>query len=63
MEHSTPLILTKLNIPSVRDDLDTAHTLVGATQNIVGDLEQPNSGLIFITPLVEVYGLNKENRR
>ena len=46
---------------SVVDDLDTAHTLVGAAQNIVGNLDQPNSGLIFIAP--EVYGLNKENRR
>lgn len=48
---------------SVVDDLDSAHTLVGAAQNIVGDLEQPDSGLLFIAPLVEVYGLNKENRR
>ncbi|MGD9093646.1 MAG: hypothetical protein PVF74_12430 [Anaerolineales bacterium] len=57
MRENNPLMF------SVVDDLDTAHTLVGATQNIVGDLEQPNSVLIFITPLVEVYGLNKENRR
>ena len=48
---------------SVVDDLDSAHTLVGAAQNIVGDLEQPNTGLLFIAPLVEVYGLKKENRR
>jgi len=48
---------------SVVDDLDSAHTLVGAAQNIVGDLEQPNSGLLFIAPLIEVYGLKKENRR
>ncbi len=48
---------------SVVDDLDFAHTLVEAVQNIVGDLDQPNSGLLFIAPLVEVYGLNKENRR
>jgi len=48
---------------SVVDDLDVAHTLVDSAQNIVGDMEQPNSGLIFIAPLVEVYGLNKENRQ
>lgn len=48
---------------SVVDDLDTAHTLVGALQNMIGDLEQPNSGLILIAPLVEVYGLNKESGR
>lgn len=47
---------------SVVDDLDAAHALVEAAQSIVGDLEKPNSGLIFIAPLVEVYGLNKEDR-
>ena len=45
---------------SVVTDLDAAHALVEAAQNIVGDLEKPNSGLIFVTPLVEIYGLNKE---
>jgi hypothetical protein len=48
---------------SVVSDLDVARALVGATQNIVGDLEKPDSGLIFIAPLVEVYGLKKENIR
>lgn len=48
---------------SVVDDLDAAHALVGAAQNIVGDLENPNSGLIFIAPLLEIYGLNKVGRR
>jgi hypothetical protein len=48
---------------SVVDDLETARTLVRAAQNTVGDLEKPDSGLIFISPLVEVYGLNKDNVR
>jgi len=48
---------------SVVNDLYTAHALVEAAQNTVGDLEKPNSGLLFIAPLVEVYGLNKEDRR
>ena len=48
---------------SVVDDLDTAHTLVGDAINIVGDLEQPDTGLLFIVPLVEVYGLNKGKRK
>jgi hypothetical protein len=46
---------------SVVSDLDTAHALVEATQEIVGDLEMPNSGVLFIVPLVEIYGLDKEN--
>ncbi len=48
---------------SVVDELDAAHALVEAAQNTAGDMEKPNSGLIFIAPLVEVYGLNKEDRR
>ena len=31
-----------------------------AAHNTVGDLEKPNSGLLFIAHLVEIYGLNKE---
>ena len=48
---------------SVVGDLDAAHALVKAAQNAVGGLERPNSGLLFIAPLGEVYGLNKEDKR
>jgi hypothetical protein len=48
---------------SVVDDLDLAHDLVSVAQRIVGDFEKPNSGLLFIAPLVEIYGLNKEDKR
>lgn len=46
---------------SVVDGLDAAHALVGAAQNIVGDLEKPNTGLLFVAPLLEVHGLKKDN--
>ena len=45
---------------SVADDLHVAHTLVEAVQDSVGDLDKPDSGLLFIAPLLEVYGLNKK---
>lgn len=48
---------------SIVDDLAAAHALVEAAQNTVGNLEKPNSGLLFIAPLLEIYGLNKEARR
>ncbi len=48
---------------SVVDDLDAAHALVEAAQNAVGGLERPNSGLLFIAPLSEVYGLKKGDRQ
>ena len=47
---------------SVVDELDVAHALVKAAQDTVGGIEKPNSGLLFIAPLLEVYGLNSENR-
>ena len=45
---------------SVVDDLDAARALVSAAQSVIGDLEQPDTGLLFIAPLVEVHGLKKE---
>ena len=40
---------------SVVDDLDLAHDLVRAAQSVVDDLKKPNSGLLFIARLVEIY--------
>ena len=48
---------------SVVDDLAIAHALVKAAQDTVGGIEKPNSGLLFIAPLLEIYGLNSENRQ
>ena len=45
---------------SVVKDLDQAHALVAVTQEVIGDLDQPDTGLLFITPVVEVYGINKK---
>jgi len=47
---------------SVVTDLDAAHALVEAAQDKVGGLERPNSGLLFIAPLIEIYGLNTKDK-
>lgn len=47
---------------SVVDELDAAHALVSAAQDTVGGIDKPNSGLLFVAPLLEVYGMNSENR-
>lgn len=44
---------------SVVKDLEMAHALVQATQETIGDLDEPDTGVLFITPVVEVHGLNK----
>ncbi len=48
---------------SVVEDLDLAHALVKAAQDTVGGVDKPNSGLLFIAPLLEIYGLNSQNRQ
>ena len=46
---------------SVVEDLATARKLADASQKAVGGLEKPHTGLLFILPVLEVYGLNKED--
>ena len=31
-----------------------------ATQNVLGDLEQPKTGILFVTPVTQAYGLEKK---
>jgi DegV family protein with EDD domain len=52
-----------VEIEAVVDDLELGRDLVEITQSVVGDFSKPNTVLIFITPLIEIYGLNKEDRR
>ena len=33
--------------------------IVEATQSVVGDLEQPDTGFLFVIPVSQVYGVNK----
>jgi nitrogen regulatory protein PII len=33
--------------------------VVKATQSVVGDLEQPDTGFLFIVPVSQVYGISK----
>ena len=33
--------------------------IVKATQSVVGDLEQPDTGFLFVIPVSQVYGISK----
>ncbi len=35
--------------------------IIQATQVITGDLDAPDSGVLFVLPVLEAYGLNPEN--
>ena len=42
----------------VKDD-EVLKKVVDATQKVVGDLNQPNTGILVVMPATQVYGLEK----
>ena len=38
---------------------DMVDALLAATRNIIGSLDDPNTGLLLVMPVAEAYGLNK----
>ncbi len=51
--------LEKLNrtLFTICDDERTIDRLVEATQQVVGNLDEPNTGILAVIPLARVYGL------
>lgn len=43
---------------SVVDSQEKVDGMVAAVERIAGDLDEPNSGFLFVVPVVQVYGLN-----
>lgn len=58
MEHDEVLHRTLF---SVVEDMDLVEKLVAATQRVIGDLENPETGLLVVLPVAKVYGLNKKS--
>ncbi len=46
---------------TVVKDKKMVDDVVAATQRVVGDLNQPGTGLLVVLPAAEVYGLDKLN--
>jgi len=44
---------------TVVKDKKMVEAVVAATQHVVGDLNQPGTGLLVVLPTAEVYGLDK----
>ena len=44
---------------SVVKDQDQIDAIVKATQSVVGDLEQADTGFLFVVPVSQVYGKSK----
>ena len=46
-------------IISVVQERATVDRIIQATQDLLGDLNQPNTGILVIIPVIEAYGLNR----
>ena len=44
---------------SVVDSQEMVDKMVAIAQQVIGNLENPNTGLLFVTPVLQVYGLGK----
>ena len=44
---------------TVTNDQEKIDAIVEATQSVVGDLEKPNTGFLFVLPVSQVYGRSK----
>jgi hypothetical protein len=44
---------------SVVDSQEMVDKMVAITQQIIGDLEDPHTGILFVVPVLHVYGLGK----
>ena len=42
---------------AVIDELDVAESAVSATEEILGDLTGPDTGIIFLVPVIKTWGL------
>ena len=42
---------------AVIDEVDTAESAVAATEKVLGPLNQPHTGIIFVLPVVQVWGI------
>jgi nitrogen regulatory protein PII len=47
---------------SVVKDQSQVDAIVQATQAVVGELDRGHTGLLFVTPVGQVYGLHKKGR-
>jgi hypothetical protein len=45
---------------SVVDDQATVDTMVAEAQRIIGDLDDPHTGILFVLPVLQAYGLKRK---
>jgi hypothetical protein len=45
---------------AIIDSLELAEAAVSATEAVIGKLTDPNTGIMFVTPVLQVWGLPKK---
>jgi nitrogen regulatory protein PII len=53
---------TNRTIFSVVKDEETVNRVIDATQGLIGDLNQPNTGILTVLPVSRAYGLERINK-
>jgi hypothetical protein len=48
---------------SVVDGQEVVDRMVAIVENIIGDLDDPHTGFMFVVPVVQVYGMGKHRTR
>lgn len=48
---------------SVVEDQETVDKMVVAVQQTVGDLNQPDTGFLFVVPVLQAYGLDRDHNQ
>jgi nitrogen regulatory protein P-II 1 len=46
---------------SVVKDQEMVDQMVSIVQDLIGDLDEPNSGFLFVVPVLQAYGLNRRD--
>jgi len=59
--YEIPASMGRTVFAAVRGD-DIVQRVVDATQSIVGDLSQPKTGVLFVSPIAQAYGLEKNQQ-
>ena len=42
------------------DSMENARKMVAAAQEVIGDLDDPHTGFLFVVPVVQAYGLGRK---
>ena len=48
---------------AVIESEETLERVIAATEELIGDFTQANTGLLFVVPVIRALGLSKEDRQ